>query len=119
MIPDSLSAAIQTLLADDVNETLDAIFGWQGFAIYQACLAIIFPFTSKKSVLECVQNLKKGQKPTIKALLAKAENFEKEKWDRSLSRDLLEKAYESTYMDIEAAWNWIISRKKNQPHLKI
>ena len=100
-------------LGDDVNEALGAIFRWQGYSIYHAGLAIVIPFTTRESVIECIQKFKNGPKPTIKTLLAKAENLEKEKWDWSLSRSLLEKTYESTYMDLDAAWNWIVSRK---PH---
>jgi ATP-dependent Lhr-like helicase len=96
-------------LGDDVNEALGAIFRWQGFAIYQAGLAIIFPSTQSELVVKCIQNLKRTHKPGIKTLLAKAENLEKEKWDWALSRGLLEKTYESMYMDLQAAWEWISS----------
>ncbi len=98
-------------LGDDVNEALGAIFRWQGYSIYQAGLTIVFPFTSKESVIACMRNLKEMQKPTISALLAKADNLEKEKWDWSLSRRLLEKSYESSYMDLDTAWEWIVSHK--------
>ena len=101
-------------LGDDVNEALGAIFRWQGYSIYQAGLTIILSNTSKESVFECIEKLKRDKKPTISALLSKADNLEKEKWDWSLSRHLLEKTYESTYMDLDAAWDWIVTRKSTQ-----
>ena len=101
-------------LGDDVNEALGAIFRWQGDSIYQAGLTIILSNTSKESVFECIEKIRRDVKPTISALLSKADNLEKEKWDWSLSRHLLEKTYESTYMDLDAAWDWIVTRKSTQ-----
>ncbi|MDY0289144.1 MAG: DEAD/DEAH box helicase [Sphaerochaeta sp.] len=97
-------------LGDDVNEALGAIFRWQGFSIYQAGMSIVIPFASKKSVFECIGKLRNDQKPTISALLSQADNLEKEKWDWALSRELLEKTYESTNMDLDTAWKWIVTR---------
>ncbi len=97
-------------LGDDVNEALGAIFRSQGFSVLIGGVAIIFPFTSKKDVLDCIQRVKQGPLPSSSSLLAKAENLEIEKWDWALSRTLLEKTYESTRMDIHTAWDWLSSR---------
>ena len=53
------------------------------------------------------QRLKRMRKPKLNILLEEAENLEKEKWDWALSRTLLEKTYESAYMDLAAAWDWL------------
>jgi ATP-dependent Lhr-like helicase len=96
-------------LGDDVNEALVSIFRWQKFSMYRESLAIVFPSTSRESVVACIRGLKKIKRPPIEILLAESENLEREKWDWSLSRKLLEKTYESTNMDIQAAWDWIVS----------
>jgi ATP-dependent Lhr-like helicase len=97
-------------LGDDVNEALGAIFRWRGFNVYLEGLCIIFSNTTKESVIACIQRLRGMRKPTLKILLDGAENLEKEKWDWALSRSLLEKTYESAYMDLDAAWDWLSSR---------
>lgn len=97
-------------LGDDVNEALGAMFRWRGFTTYHAGLAVILQSTTKQAVLDCIQGMKKQQKPSTRTLLERAENLEKEKWDWALSRSLLEKTYESAYMDVETAWNWLTLR---------
>lgn len=109
IIQSGLSAVIFSWLGDDVNEALRVIFKWQDFTAYQNGLALVFPNTSRESLIKCIHTLKNKQRPSISVLLAQAENLEREKWDWSLSRELLEKTYESAYMDLEAAWAWIIS----------
>jgi ATP-dependent Lhr-like helicase len=94
-------------LGDDVNEALGAIFRWSGFNVYLEGLCIIFSNTTKESVIACIQRLKRMRKPKLNILLEEAENLEKEKWDWALSRTLLEKTYESAYMDLAAAWDWL------------
>lgn len=104
------SVSLFSWLGDDVNEALGAIFKSQGFSVLIGGCIINLPFTSRESVMDCIHNLQRYPMPSPHALLAGAENLEIEKWDWALSRDLLEKTFESTKMDIQTAWDWIISK---------
>lgn len=112
IIQEGGSVFLFSWLGDDVNEALSAIFRWKGFSIYHAGVAVILQSTTKEAVLDCIHGMQNQHLPSTQTLLERAENLEKEKWDWALSRSLLEKTYESSYMDGETAWQWLTQRER-------
>ncbi len=105
------STYLFTWLGDDVNEAIKSIFKWQKIDFYSIGMAIVFTDIDIPSMQGIIRRLQELEKPNSKTLLQNANNLERQKWDWALSRTLLEKSYESSYMDIDAAWNWIMSRQ--------
>lgn len=100
-----------TWLGDSGNEALACLLVSRGIDAASVELGVEIQKNerSEEDIIAVLRSIASEELPALDALLAKASNLEREKWDWALPKVLLNKTYASLNLDLNEARDWIKS----------